>query len=171
MVAHDGHFSIKVYKQYFNFAASHFLIFKDGTREPLHGHNYRVSVTGHGPCLEEEDVVFDFLDIKPIVRQVCDSLDHKLLLPAQNRRLNIEADGPNYWIFPPDGSRFSVPRSDVLLLPLSNTSVERLASYLAQQIGDELAHKHQFAFQNLEVEVEESPGQSASYLFKGRDAR
>ena len=30
-------FGVRVYKQYFNFASSHFLIFADGTREALHG--------------------------------------------------------------------------------------------------------------------------------------
>ncbi|MEY3012640.1 MAG: hypothetical protein RIT45_1375, partial [Pseudomonadota bacterium] len=28
-------------KEYFNFGSAHFLIFGDGTREELHGHNYR----------------------------------------------------------------------------------------------------------------------------------
>ena len=73
-------FSIKVYKEYFNFASSHFMIFKDGSREPLHGHNYRVKLRGNALELDN-DMVFDFLDIKPIVRQVCDSLDHHLLIP------------------------------------------------------------------------------------------
>ncbi|MGH7811766.1 MAG: 6-carboxytetrahydropterin synthase, partial [Candidatus Binatia bacterium] len=37
-------FSIEVAKDYFNFASAHFLIFANGRREPLHGHNYQVSV-------------------------------------------------------------------------------------------------------------------------------
>ena len=32
-------YGIYVDKQYFNFNAAHFLIFADGTREELHGHN------------------------------------------------------------------------------------------------------------------------------------
>jgi len=62
------------------------MIFEDGTREPLHGHNYRVQVKGEAPQLSG-DMVFDFLDIKPIVREVCDSLDHKLLIPKDNKFL------------------------------------------------------------------------------------
>ena len=166
MKTNSANFSIRVYKQYFNFAASHFLIFKDGTREPLHGHNYRVSVKGDGPCSEEEDMVFDFLDIKPIVRKVCDFLDHKCLLPGKNRRLNMEKEGPNTLLFLPDGSHMSLPQSDVLILPISNTSAERLAFYLAHQISDKVWQQYRFAFQSLEVEVEETPGQSASYLMQ-----
>src|SRR5210317_1319072 len=100
-------FSIKVYKQYFNFACSHFLIFEDGSREPLHGHNYRVKVKGDSPKLTG-DMVFDFLDIKPIVREVCDSLDHKLLLPGENPKLELIEEERNLGIKTPDGSTFSI---------------------------------------------------------------
>ncbi len=37
-------YAIRVYKQYFNFGSAHFLIFADGSREELHGHNYQVQV-------------------------------------------------------------------------------------------------------------------------------
>ena len=39
---------IEVAKDYFNFASAHFLIFAKGRREPLHGHNYQVSVAMEG---------------------------------------------------------------------------------------------------------------------------
>jgi len=41
-------FSIEVAKDYFNFASAHFLIFANGRREHLHGHNYQVSVAMEG---------------------------------------------------------------------------------------------------------------------------
>ena len=158
-------YSIKVYKQYFNFASSHFLIFEDGTREPLHGHNYRVMLKGEALELNA-DMVFDFLDIKPIVREVCDSLDHKLLLPKLNEKLKIHDEGNNYLIQTPDESRFSIPKSDVLLLPILNTSAERLAVYLCQRIREITYERYNFKFAQLEVEVEETPGQSAIFVHK-----
>lgn len=161
----DNQYSIKVYKQYFNFASSHFLIFDDGTREPLHGHNYRVMVKGEAPALTA-DVVFDFLDIKPIVREVCDSLDHRLLIPKDNDKLIIHEDDTNYEITTPDKSKFSFPKSDVLLLPILNTSAERLAIYINSKIRELTKERYSFAFSNFEVEVEETPGQSAIYMHK-----
>ena len=158
-------FSIKVYKQYFNFASSHFMIFEDGGREPLHGHNYRVQVRGEAPQLEG-DMVFDFLNIKPIVREVCDSLDHKLLIPKDNKHLKIYTDKKNYVIQTPDESIFSIPMSDVLLLPILNTSAERIAVYICDQIRAKVLSQFGFSFKSLEVEVEETPGQSAVYLHK-----
>ena len=158
-------FSIKVYKQYFNFAASHFMIFENGSREPLHGHNYRVMVKGETPELKG-DMVFDFLDIKPIVRQVCDSLDHKLLIPKECPRLRIDVADRNTVITTPDESVFSIPSTDVLLLPIANSSAELIAVHLAQEIRRLVFDKHGFAFTTLEVEVEETPGQSAVYVHK-----
>lgn len=161
----DNSYSIKVYKQYFNFASSHFLIFDDGTREPLHGHNYRVMVKGEAPELKA-DVVFDFLDIKPIVREVCDSLDHKVLLPKDNDDLKIHEDDQNFKIVTPDESTFSIPKSDVLLLPILNTSAERLAIYICGEIRKLTRERFNFEFSLMEVEVEETPGQSAVYIYK-----
>lgn len=161
----DLQYSIKVYKQYFNFAASHFLIFENGEREPLHGHNYRVMVKGEAPSLKS-DMVFDFLDIKPIVREVCDSLDHKLLLPKDNPHLEIHATDRSYCLSTPDESEFVIPKQDVLILPLPNTSAERLAIYLCEEVMRLTKERFNFSFSALEIEVEETPGQSAVYTHK-----
>ena len=141
------------------------MIFDNGTREPLHGHNYRVQLKGEAPALSG-DMVFDFLDIKPIVREVCDSLDHKLLIPKENPQLKIHTDHKNIIIMTPDESVFSIPQSDVLLLPILNTSAERLAVYLCDQIREKVKERFGFSFKSLEVEVEETPGQSAVYLHR-----
>jgi 6-pyruvoyltetrahydropterin/6-carboxytetrahydropterin synthase len=161
----EENYSIKVYKQYFNFASSHFLIFDDGTREPLHGHNYRVMFKGEAGQLTG-DMVFDFLDIKPIVREVCDSLDHKLLLPKENEKLTIREIEKNYYVQTPDGDEFSFPKRDVLLLPILNTSAERLAIYICNEVRRLTQEKFNFQFASLEIEVEETPGQSAIYVYK-----
>jgi len=158
-------YSIRVYKQYFNFASSHFLIFKDGTREPLHGHNYRVQLKGEA-CQLEGDMVFDFLDIKPIVREVCDSLDHRLLLPKENDQLTWEERGKSLYVQTPDGDEFLFPKRDVLLLPIKNTSAERLAIYITHEIHRLVRERFNFNFPKLEVEVEETPGQCAVYRFE-----
>jgi 6-pyruvoyltetrahydropterin/6-carboxytetrahydropterin synthase len=161
----SNNFSIRVYKQYFNFASSHFMMFSDGTREPLHGHNYHVQVKGNALSLKD-DMVFDFLDIKPIVRKICDSLDHKLIIPTLNAHLKIKDIEKNIQIETPDKSFFSIPKTDVLLLPIENTSAERFAIYLAEQIQINVFNAFHFQFEELEVEVEETLGQSAIYILR-----
>lgn len=141
------------------------MIFENGTREPLHGHNYRVMMKGEAPALEG-DMVFDFLDIKPIVREVCDSLDHKLLIPKDNRQLKIYTEKKNFVIETPDESVFSIPMADVLLLPILNTSAERIAVYICDQVREKVKDRFGFSFKSLEVEVEETPGQAAVYVHR-----
>ena len=63
--------SITVQKEYFNFAAAHFLIFPDGSKERLHGHNYRVYVEIEGE-LSEHGLVIDFKLVKPVVKELLD---------------------------------------------------------------------------------------------------
>lgn len=141
------------------------MIFEDGSREKLHGHNYRVLVKGETPDLQK-DMVFDFLDIKPIVREVCDSLDHRLLIPKDHPQLRIDTAGKNTVISTPDECQFSIPTTDVLLLPITNTSAERIAVYLCDEIRRLVKARYDFSFASLEIEVEETPGQSAVYVHK-----
>lgn len=153
-------FAIRVYKEYFNFASSHFLIFADGTREPLHGHNYQVQVRLEGD-LVGGNLVVDFIPFKPMVKRVCDGLDHMMLLPDSNEHLRIETDETNVEVWHRDGAFFSFPREDVRILPLPNTSTEMLARFIAMEvfegIGREIPESRVHA---VEVQVEESRGQS-----------
>tara|TARA_Y100000590_G_scaffold339673_1_gene387254 strand:+ start:267 stop:611 length:345 start_codon:yes stop_codon:yes gene_type:complete len=114
-------------------------------------------------------MVFDFLDIKPIVREVCDSLDHRLLLPGENPNLKIKEDLGQLVVETPDKSTFSFPKQDVIILPIPNTSAERLAIYISYEIRSRIKKKFSFSFPLLEIEVEETPGQSAIFVLKEND--
>lgn len=160
-------FGVRVYKEYFNFASSHFLVFPDGAREELHGHNYQVRVGVWG-AVGPGDVVIDFCQLKPIVRRACDALDHRMLLPLQNDRVALEDDGDHLRVAfrRNDGGtdRFIFPRRDVILLPITNTSTERLAEHLGHQVLETLGEKAREArLTRFEIEVEESPGQCGVY--------
>lgn len=154
-------YSIKVCKQYLNFSAAHFLIFADGSREPLHGHNYQVKFEGDAAELDRSDMVFDFLDIKPLIKKVCDTLDHRLLLPESNEQLTLETNETQLIAKVSDGSEFQFPRQDVLILPLHNISAESLAAYLWTEIYNAIKQQFNFSFNSMSVEVEETSGQSA----------
>jgi len=114
-------------------------------------------------------MVFDFLDIKPIVREVCDSLDHRLMLPGENNLLKIEESGGQILCSTPDKSQFTFPKQDVIILPISNTSAERLAIYISYEIRKKIREKFSFTFPKLEIEVEETPGQSAIFVLEEND--
>jgi 6-pyruvoyltetrahydropterin/6-carboxytetrahydropterin synthase len=141
------------------------MLFEDGTREPLHGHNYRVRLKIKHQTLAN-DMVMDFLDIKPLVREICQAHDHKILIPKLSSHIEIFDIEHNFEMRTRDGSIFSFPKQDVLLLPIENSSVERIAYYLGQEIQMAIKNKYQKCFEELWVSVEESPGQAASFCFK-----
>ncbi len=152
-------YAIRVYKQYFNFASSHFLIFGDGTREELHGHNYQVQVKVEG-AIVKGDIVIDFIPFKPLVKRICDDLDHRMLLPRDNPHLELRVDDDKVEARHGDGSFFCFPRRDVRILPLPNTSTEMLARFIARQLHEAIPGEIPSArVHALEVQVEESGGQ------------
>src|SRR5262245_42970977 len=88
-----GAFSVSVAKDYLVFASAHFITFEGHRCEGLHGHNYRTRVTIEGELNEECWFVFDFVILKRIMRKLCDEIDHKVLLPLENPKLQITDDG------------------------------------------------------------------------------
>ena len=156
-------FGIQVDKQYFNFCAAHFLIFEDGTREELHGHNYHVSVDIEGQ-LDGGNLVLDFIPFKPLVKSICDSLDHTTILPEMNDRLSIRNEDGVVWVeFA--GDKFAFPERDVRVLPVPNTSTECLARYIAQLIKKSIQTEFSTPdVTQMKVSVSESPGQAGWYI-------
>ena len=155
-------FSIEVAKDYFNFASAHFLIFANGRREPLHGHNYQVSIGIDGE-LDSAGVVLDFISFKPLVKQVCDDLDHRTLIQTKSPAITVARREAEVEIVYKK-QRLLLPRGDVILLPLVNTSTELLAEYIAKQIRRQVRQKFPAARINwMEVAVEEARGQRGIY--------
>jgi len=118
----------------FKFAAAHFVLGATGC-ERLHGHNYLVEVEVHGEQDKTKNLVIDFLELKPFVREIVEALDHRILLPANNPNLEITQEQHEYHLlFKPKQKQYIFPRSDVILLPLENTTVEEFARYFAEQL-------------------------------------
>lgn len=156
-------YRIRVDKQYFNFSCAHFLLFNDGSREPLHGHNYWAWVEVEGE-LGPAGYVLDYITFKPLFRELCNELDHKTLFPRRAEVLKITEQGANFHVRHDDGSEFSVPKRDTLLLDLPNTSTELLATYLAKRLYDALSERNEHRhLQAITVGVEEAPGQQGIF--------
>lgn len=155
-------FGVSVYKEAFNFCSAHFLLFPDGRREELHGHNYRVWVDIEGP-LSPGDIVVDFMVLKPLVKRLCDAIDHRMLLPGASPFLTIERREGGVHVRHADGT-FVFPERDVIVLPITNTSTERLAEYLCGQLRAALEGQiDSAAIDRIRVSVEESSGQCGFY--------
>lgn len=160
---HGGEYRVSVAKDYLVFASAHFITFEGHRCEGLHGHNYRARVTVDGRLHEETWFVFDFVELKRIMRRLCDAIDHLVLLPTESARVRVSEEGDRVCVAVDGKPRYVFPRRDCALLPVPNTTVEMLAKLLTDRLRAELAAMGVRGLTAIEMEVEETFGQSATY--------
>ena len=154
-------YNVRVAGDRLNFSAAHFISFDAETCEPLHGHDYRVSVEIEGR-LNENQYVVDFCLLEEQIAEILERLDHRTLLPDGSGNIHIDADGERVEV------RFNrrvwqIPRDDCVFLPVANTTSECIALYVAEELLKRL--RETLAAEELpssiKVELTESPGRTA----------
>ncbi|MEX0800071.1 MAG: 6-carboxytetrahydropterin synthase [Dehalococcoidia bacterium] len=158
---------VNVYGPQLRFSAAHFTTF-GGDCEPLHGHNYALSVQLDGD-LTADSWVFDFVELRRMVAALCEELDHAFLLPTASPHLATTRSGGEFAITFGD-RRYVIPEADVRELPIDNSTAERLAEWFAGRLAEELRARDAGNLTSLSVSVEEAPGQSATFTLALRPA-
>ena len=92
-------------------------------------------------------------------KALCDELDHKFLLQRASPVLQID-EGMSNWKIRFLERGFVFPKSDVIALPIDNTTAERLAEWFVERLRGELAARGATNLGSITVGVEEAPGQS-----------
>ena len=152
---------VRVVGNRLRFMSAHMATWSGGA-EPLHGHNYQVTAEMVGSVTEDSWVI-DFSVLKRVVRERCESLDHRFLLQRESRVLAIEETDDAWRFRTPDGRCYHMPKSDVVALPVDNTTTERLAQWFHREIAGALGAAGWRNLAELRVEIEEAPGQSGWY--------
>ena len=62
-----------------HYDAAHFLPNYDGKCSRLHGHRYVVEAAVQAPELDDSGIAFDFIELKGLLRELADELDHQNL--------------------------------------------------------------------------------------------
>ena len=147
---------IEVAKQAYNFSIAHFTIFSATSREDLHGHHFQVECELEAP-VGDDGLVFDYAIIKRALKELCDSLDEKTVLPTLSPHLEISTrDGYVSGTF--DGETLLFLPRDVLVLEVANTTVEEFSRYFLDSIVSHPALANRGVREVL-VRVSSSPGQ------------
>ena len=150
-------YHVRLTKDYLVFSAAHFITFAGNICERLHGHNYRVEAEVHGP-LDINHYVIDFIALRDALKKRVDTWDHHVLLPTQHEQIRVESDEREV-IATFEDRRWVFPREDCILLPVENTTAERLARCLGMGLLEDLAALGQPAPEMLRVGVDENEGQ------------
>jgi len=121
----------------------------------LLGHTFIVKVKLTGE-LDSKGVIIDHIDAKRDIKEEIALLDHTMLLPADSPDMAIAERGDQVEI-DCNGKHYSIPKGDVVLLPLAEITAKLLASYLHPRI------KARFPGVEVWVRVEEkcSPSEEA----------
>jgi len=152
-------YKVRVTKDDLVFSSGHFITLAGGQCERLHGHNYKVAVEVEDE-LGDDRYVFDFIALLTLTRALVGELDHRMLLPGRSRLIRVEPDVPN-WLVRFEDRHWSLPQDECVVLPLSNTTAELLADYIAGRLLLDFQGRNIDCPRVLRVEVEECFGQSA----------
>jgi 6-pyruvoyltetrahydropterin/6-carboxytetrahydropterin synthase len=153
--------TLHIDKESHKFSAAHYTIFSATERERLHGHNYSVSARILAP-MGNNGFAADYNVYKRRIAKVCEALDEYMVLAGDSLYQEISEEGENYRVrFNGEEMRFL--KSDTLVLPLRNATVEEFSHYLLQQL---LAECEGEGLVELEVWVASGPGQKASALWR-----
>lgn len=157
--------AIHMHKEYFKFSCAHFLIFPDGSKERLHGHNYHVDAEIEGQ-LTDRGLVIDFILVKPVIRELCDGLDEHWIVPGEHPELVVKAGDDGHSEVSYRECRYRVPSDEVIVLPINNTSAENLATWLGRELVSRIQDRFgRTQIEKLRLAVSEASGQWGVYYY------
>lgn len=150
--------TLELAKEDQKFSVAHFTMFSASERERLHGHNYHVSLTLSAP-VSANGMTFNYQIMKHKLRDICRSMNEYTVLPGNSTWLKIKEDKEEIKVaFGND--HFVFPKSDVLILPITNSTVEEFSQYILDKLSEDKMMLDQFQIQSLKVGVASGPGQT-----------
>jgi 6-pyruvoyltetrahydropterin/6-carboxytetrahydropterin synthase len=103
----------------------------------LHGHTYAVHVKLEGEK-NEMGYIADFYDVKKIMKEIIDELDHRVLIPLRNKRVKVRREKGSVRLTV-DAKEYMFPEEDVALLDLPAVTAEHLAEYILEKAAPRIS--------------------------------
>jgi 6-pyruvoyltetrahydropterin/6-carboxytetrahydropterin synthase len=122
----------------------------------LHGHTYVVSLKLHGE-MGKDGMIMDFIPLKKELRAIAEELDHRVLIPANSKKITISLGEEVY--IKADGKKYALPNEDVVMLPTEESSAEELSHFILNKVLELVDFPP--TVNAVEVGVHEELGQSA----------
>jgi 6-pyruvoyltetrahydropterin/6-carboxytetrahydropterin synthase len=126
---------------------------------------------------QDGQFIIDFEELKGIVIDICDALDHRILLAGEDGRIQICEEGDALEVLipgpggcntstcsPDGGKRYVFPREDAVVLPIASISAEDLCKYINSRIASQIKDKSNIT--SVSVRVDEGVGQGAGCTYK-----
>jgi 6-pyruvoyltetrahydropterin/6-carboxytetrahydropterin synthase len=152
--------TLQLHREALDFSAGHFTVLSPTEREDLHGHNYSVSAA-FKVLVHENGMAFDYRLYKGKLAQLAAQLDRRFLLPSQSPYLRIEDTG-DFWIAHFNDEKIPFLKRDIVILPISNITIEELSYWFLQQLTQNPQELEQNQIQSIMIQVYNGPEQSGS---------
>ena len=152
--------TLELTKDYLEFSAGHFTIFSATHREKMHGHNYNVYgvITAE---INDNGMTFDYAIYKKKLLELCKKLNGYFLLPNNSPHLRLEEKDDLYYGYF-HNEKIPFPKSDVLILPVKNVTIEELARWFIEQLTSESEEIKKHRIHGITIKVFSTPGVNAA---------
>ena len=149
-------FSIELdgWKANIRFSSSH-IIPKHKKCGHLHGHTYALHAKVCGK-LDENGMIIDFSELKSVLREIADKLDHKILIPEKSPGIDRDKSEIR---FVANDKNYVFPQEDCVFLPIKSTTAELLAEYVMKELLKKM--KLSKTVSKVIIGVDEGVGQGA----------
>lgn len=131
----------------------------------LHGHTYAIHVKIWGQ-LDSKGIIVDFSNIKKILKEISNSIDHRILIPEKSPIVEI-VKNDDFVKIDAMGKSYKFPIGDCILLPIKSTSAENLAKYILEEFIKKTGNLETVT--QIEIGVDEGFGQGARICKKLRE--
>lgn len=150
-------YAVDLTKEALTFSAAHFITFAGNICESIHGHNYGVSCRVEGN-LDENQYVIDFIALRDCLAGLSRQLDHHVILPQHHPAILVDKQ-PQEVSVRFEEKRWVFPAEDCVILPVTNTTAEQIASYFVDQLLANLGEHLGPQITTLTVRIDENQGQ------------
>jgi 6-pyruvoyltetrahydropterin/6-carboxytetrahydropterin synthase len=164
-----GQHRLQIISEEHRFSAAHMAVYPDGSKDRLHGHSFQLTLRMAVRLGPQE--VCDARIVRRVVQELCSELNERVLVALNSPHLRVTVESVSEDTSPSRESirlwhqsgEYMLPRADVLLLPLPNTTPDQLARWAHGELCRRLRGRLPLAIEELSVGVLETPGQGASY--------
>lgn len=158
--------TLEFYGGRLQFSAGHFTIFSSTHREKMHGHNYSLQASMTA-ALSEPGITFDYGIFRDRLTNLCRQLHSYFLLPGKSPYLNIIEEN-DYYYAEFNHKKMPFLKEDVIILPLSNITLEELSHWFLQELLKDEAFIQEHEICEITIKVFNGPEHSASALWRER---
>jgi 6-pyruvoyltetrahydropterin/6-carboxytetrahydropterin synthase len=130
----------------------------------MHGHDYQVSVAFE--CMVGSNgMSFDCRFYKQRLLDLCKTLDYRFVLPSKSEILNLE-EQTEKWIAHVGSESLSFYKKDVIVLPITNVTLEELSFWFLQQLLQNPSELREHTIRAITVKIFNGRGESGASFWK-----